>query len=191
VPPRIEGAADGRLLRARLMLAQDVFVQLLVLVGVLVFDHRQRDAASESSPLILLKVLRLFKDLFVDLIAVHGRIAVLGEEEDQVDFEPGFDVGALAPGGVFGFVVDDRLHLLGELDQLVLGVVEIVLMRSGNAASISRFVLIRILLQHVLEEDSAFLFEEFGGVFLGQAGIEHLLDLNPHGCSGGAFVSPG
>jgi hypothetical protein len=49
---------------------------------------------------MLLKALRLLEDLLVHLIAIDRRIAVLGEQDDEVHFELGFDVGALAPGSI-------------------------------------------------------------------------------------------
>ena len=48
---------------------------------------------------------------------------MLVEQQYEVDLQFGFDVGALAPVGVFGFVIDHRFDLLGELDQFVLGAV--------------------------------------------------------------------
>ena len=77
--------------------------------------------------MILLKVLRLFEDLFVDLVAVDGWVAVLCEEHDEVDFQLGLDVRARAPVGVLALSSTTTLHLLGELEQFVLGVVEVVL----------------------------------------------------------------
>lgn len=80
---------------------------------------------------VFLEVLRLLKDLFVHLISVHGRVAVLREQDDQVRFQLGLDVVAPAPVGVSRFVVDHRFHRFGELDQLVLGILEIVFVGEG------------------------------------------------------------
>ena len=49
----------------------------------------------DSGSPVLLEVLRLLEDLLVHLIAIDRRIAVLGEQDDEVHFELGFDVGAL------------------------------------------------------------------------------------------------
>lgn len=51
---------------------------------------------------------------------------MFGEEEDEVSLQISLYVGALAPVSVFSLVIDDHFHLLGEGDQLVLLVVEIV-----------------------------------------------------------------
>ncbi len=65
------------------------------------------------SLLVLFEILGLLEDVFVDFVAVDRRIAVFGEKNDQVDLEFGFDVVALAPVGVLGFIIDDDFHLLG------------------------------------------------------------------------------
>lgn len=83
------------------------------------------------SGLILLEILRLLKDFFVDFIPVYGRIAVLGKQDDQIDFQFGLDIVAFAPVCIRGLVVDNDFHLLGKDDKLVFGVFKIVLDGQG------------------------------------------------------------
>ena len=44
-----------------------------------------------SSRMVFLKILRLFENFLLDLIAIDGRIPILGEEDDEVDLEFGLD----------------------------------------------------------------------------------------------------
>lgn len=46
--------------------------------------------------LVLFKVLSLFKNLLINLIAVSGGIAILCQQHDQVNLKFSFDLGAIA-----------------------------------------------------------------------------------------------
>ena len=58
---------------------------------------------------VLPKILGLLVDLFIDLVPINWRIAVIGKHENQVDFQFGLDVAALTPIRVLYFVIDDQL----------------------------------------------------------------------------------
>jgi hypothetical protein len=79
-------------------------------------NDRTSAGALNGSPLchlILLEILGLFEDFFVDLVAVDGRLAVFGQKDNEIHFQLGFGVVALAPIGVFGFVVNHLLYGFG------------------------------------------------------------------------------
>ena len=113
---------------------------------------------------MFLKIFCLLEDFFVDLVAVDGRIAVLGEEDDEIDLELGLDVVALAPVGVFGFVVYDCFYLLGEVDEFILWILEVVFMGEG----------LEDVVEGLLFEIDAHLAE---GFLLGLESVEKLDDL--------------
>ena len=52
--------------------------------------------SATQAPTIPLKVLRLLEDLLKNLIAIHRRIPVFGEEDDEIHLEFGLDIGALS-----------------------------------------------------------------------------------------------
>ena len=60
---------------------------------------------------MFLKVLSLFEDLFIDLVAVDRGVSMVREHDDEVHLQFSLDVGALAPVGILGLVVDNDFYL--------------------------------------------------------------------------------
>ena len=74
---------------------------------------------------MLLEVLGLFENFFVDLITVHTWIVLLSKQYNKINLQFGLDAVELDPVGEFRLFVDHGLHLLCELDQFVLGILDV------------------------------------------------------------------
>jgi hypothetical protein len=69
--------------------------------------------------LILLEILSLLKDLFINLISIDRRVTIISQEHDEVDFELGLDI-ALAPAGVSGLVINYYFYGFYEIQKFVI-----------------------------------------------------------------------
>ena len=80
---------------------------------------------------MFLEVLGLFEDFLEDFVFGVWRVAVVGEDDDEVHLELGFAVGSGGPVDVTGFVVNDALDFLGKVDEFVFFVFEAELITDG------------------------------------------------------------
>lgn len=91
---------------------------------------------------ISLEVLGLLQDLLEDFVFGEGRIFVLGQGDDDVHLEFGLAVGAGGPVDVAGFVVNDELDLLGQVNKALFLVGELVFVANGFEDVVEGFFLV-------------------------------------------------
>ncbi len=89
-------------------------------------NHSQQLQGGGQGCSVCLVIFRLLKDFFIHFIPVYRRVAMLGQQQYQIDLQLGLDVLALAPVGVSHLVVHHGFYLGGQGEQLVFGVAEIV-----------------------------------------------------------------
>src|SRR6185369_1095618 len=78
-------------------------------------------------PPILFEILCLLKNFLIHLIPIHGRITRFSKQNYKVSLEFCLDVYALAPVGVSRFVINNFLHLPGQLNKFILRILELIL----------------------------------------------------------------